>query len=142
VIATAWPEDEGYVRDLGAAETIHYTRDDVISEIRERYPDGIEGLVDLVNFADGFAQLAELVAPGGRAASLLGVADEEQLAARDITATNVVGMADPALLTHLAELVASGSSGSRISACSPWRRPRKASTLSKRSIHAASSPSR
>jgi NADPH:quinone reductase-like Zn-dependent oxidoreductase len=63
--------------------------------------------VDLANFADGFAQLAELVAPGGRAASLLGVADEEQLAARDITATNVVGMADPALLTHLAELVAS-----------------------------------
>ncbi|HET7270419.1 MAG TPA: NADP-dependent oxidoreductase [Rubrobacter sp.] len=109
VIATAWPEDEEYVRDLGAAETIHYTQDDVVSEIRERYPEGVEGLVDLINFADGFAQLAEVVAPGGRAASLLGAADAEQLAARDITATNVVGTADPALLTQLAELVASGA---------------------------------
>jgi len=103
-IATARPEDEDYVRSLGAAETIDYSKEDVVSAIRERHPDGIEGLVDLVNYADGFAALAEVVAPGGRAASTLGAADAEQLAARDVRATNVVGVPDPALLTRLGEL--------------------------------------
>ena len=108
VIATAQPEDEDYLRDLGAAETVDHTREDIVSAIRERYPDGIEGLADFANYADGFAPLAELVAPGGRAASTLGAADEEQLAARDVRATNVVGTSDPALLTRLAELADSG----------------------------------
>lgn len=108
VIATAWPEDEEYVRGFGAEETIHYTREDVVSEIQARYPDGVEGLVDLVNFPDGFAQVAKVVSPGGGAASLLGAADAEQLAARDVRATNIVGIADPALLSRLAELVDSG----------------------------------
>jgi NADPH:quinone reductase len=104
VIATAQPEDEDYLRDLGAAQTVDHTREDVVSVVRERYPDGIEGLADFANFADGFAPLAELVAPGGRAASTLGAADAEQLAARDVRATNVVGTPDPALLARLAEL--------------------------------------
>jgi NADPH:quinone reductase len=104
VIATARPESEDYVRDLGAAETIDYTREDVITAIGERYPEGIEGLVDLVNFADGFAALAEVVAPGGRAASTLGAANSDQLAARDVRATNIEGTPDPALLTRLGEL--------------------------------------
>src|SRR5215204_6118368 len=108
VIATARSEDEDYVRGLGAAETVDHTREDIVSAIRERYPDGIEGLADFANYADGFAPLAELVAPGGRAASTLGAADEEQLAARDVRATNVVGTSDPALLTRLAELADSG----------------------------------
>lgn len=138
MIATAGPDDEEYVRDLGAAETIDYTSEDVVSEIRERHPDGVEGLVDLVNFADGFARLAEVVAPGGRAASLLGVADPEQLAARHVRATNVVGIADPAWPNSSTQ----ETSGFRRSACSLWKKPRKASTLSKESTRAASSPSR
>ena len=108
VIATARPEDEDYVRGLGAAETIDYTREDVVSAIRERYPDGIEGLADFANYADSFAPLSELVTPGGRAASALGAADSEGLAARDVRATNVVGTPDPALLSRLGELADSG----------------------------------
>jgi NADPH:quinone reductase-like Zn-dependent oxidoreductase len=109
VIATARPEDEDYVRDLGAAETIDYTREDVVSAIRGRYPpEGIEGLADFANYADGFAPLAELLTPGGRAASALGAADSEELAARDVRATNVVGTPDSALLARLAELADSG----------------------------------
>jgi NADPH2:quinone reductase len=108
VIATARPEDEDYVRDLGAAETIDYAQEDVVSAIRERYPDGIEGLADFVNSADGFAPLAELCAPGGHVASTLGAADAEGLAAGDVRATNVVGKPDPALLARLGELADSG----------------------------------
>ena len=108
VIATARPEDEDYVLNLGAAETIDYTREDVVSAFRERYPEGIEGLADFANYADGFAPLAELLTPGGRAASALGAADSEELAATDVRATNVVSTPDPALLSRLGELADSG----------------------------------
>jgi NADPH2:quinone reductase len=110
VIATArQEEDENYLRDLGAAETIDYTREDVVSAIRERYPDGIEGLADFANNSpEGFAPLAELCTPGGRAASTLGAADAERLATRDVRATNVVGAPEPVLLSRLAELADSG----------------------------------
>jgi NADPH2:quinone reductase len=109
VIATARQEDEDYLGDLGAAETIDYTREDIVSAIRERYPEGIEGLADFANnSSEGFAPLAELCAPGGRAASTLGAADAEQLATRDVRATNIMGTPDPALLSRLAELADSG----------------------------------
>jgi len=108
VIATTTPDDEDYLRDLGAAETIDYTQQDVVSTIRERYPEGIEGLADFANYPDGFAPLAGLCAPGGRAASTLGAADAEGLATRDVRATNVVGTPDPAVLSRLAELADSG----------------------------------
>jgi NADPH:quinone reductase-like Zn-dependent oxidoreductase len=76
--------------------------------IRERYPEGIQGLADFANYPDGFAPLAGLCAPGGRVTSTLGAADAEQLAARDVSATNVVGTPDPALLSRLGELADSG----------------------------------
>ena len=108
VIATARPESEDYIRSLGAEETIDYTQEDVMAVIRERHPEGIEGLVDLVNFAEGFTQLAGVVTSGGRAASLLGAADAEQLATRDVRATNIEGTPDPSLLSRLADLADSG----------------------------------
>jgi NADPH:quinone reductase-like Zn-dependent oxidoreductase len=103
VIASARPGDEARLRELGAAETIDFTQEDIVTAVRDRYPDGIDGLIDTVNFAGDFATVAELVAPGGRAASMLGAADEEMLAARSVTATNVMASPDPALLTRLAE---------------------------------------
>jgi NADPH:quinone reductase-like Zn-dependent oxidoreductase len=108
VIATARPGDEARLRELGAAETIDFTQEDVVTAVRERYPDGIEGVIDTVDFADGFAAVAALVAPGGAAASTLGAADEEALAARSVTATNVMASPDPALLTRLAEQADAG----------------------------------
>jgi NADPH:quinone reductase-like Zn-dependent oxidoreductase len=107
VIATALPEDETYVSELGAAETVDY-RGDVTAAVRERYPDGIKGLIDLVNFGEGFAALSELAGPGGRAASSVGAADVEGLAERGVAATNVFAQADPAPLEELAKLAEAG----------------------------------
>ena len=108
VIATAKPDDEQRLRELGAAETIDYTREDVAAAVREHHRDGVSALIDLVNQADGFAPLAELVRDGGRAASSLGAADIDGLARRSITATNVMANADASVMGRLAELVAGG----------------------------------
>jgi len=108
VIATAKPDDEQRLRDLGAAETIDYTREDIAAAVRAHHRDGVSALIDLVNQADGFAPLADLVRVGGRAAASLGAADVDGLAGRNITATNVMASADANVMGRLAELVAGG----------------------------------
>ncbi len=108
VIATVKPDDEQRLRELGAAETIDYTQQSLAAVVRERHPGGVNALIDLVNQADGFAPLADLVRDGGRAASSLGAADEEGHAGRNITATNVMASADASVMARLGELVADG----------------------------------
>ena len=108
VIATAKPGDEQRLRELGAVETIDYTQLNIAAAVRERHPDGLDALIDLVNQADGFASLADLVRDGGRAVSSLGAADDDGLAGRNITSTNVMASADASAMARLAELVAGG----------------------------------
>jgi NADPH2:quinone reductase len=102
VIASVRPGDEEFVTDLGAAETLDYTQD-VVATIRARYPDGVDAVIDAVNRDPAeFAKLAELVAEGGRAASVVGGAGEES---RIGNATVSNANANPAHLTRLADLV-------------------------------------
>ena len=71
VIAPALPEDAEYLHDLGVSEIIE--RDsDVAAEVRERFPEGVDGLLDLVSFTPDTSVLKE----GGRLASPLGAAGE------------------------------------------------------------------
>lgn len=109
VIATARPGDEAsLVTALGAAETIDYGAGDIAAQLRDRYRDGVAGLIDLVNRDDDFARVAALVRDGGRAATTLGAADADALAARGVTGTNVRGMPTPEVLAWLADQVATG----------------------------------
>jgi NADPH2:quinone reductase len=120
VIATAKPDDEQRLRELGAVETIDWTQQNLAAAVRERHPDGVNALIDLVNQAEGFAPLAELVRDGGRAASSLGAADEDGLAGRNIPATNVMASADARAIARLAELVAGGDVKPAIDAIVPF----------------------
>jgi NADPH:quinone reductase-like Zn-dependent oxidoreductase len=72
VIAPGLSEDEEYLRDLGVDEVLEREAD-VAALVHERYPDGIEALLDLVSYApEGFDTHAAvlkddgLVALGGR----------------------------------------------------------------------------
>jgi NADPH:quinone reductase-like Zn-dependent oxidoreductase len=107
VVATAAPGDEVRLAALGAAETVAYLGVDVGAAVRERHPDGVDGLIDLVSGeAVGFEALAVVVRDGGRAVSTLGAASA---AGRDIAVANVMAdPADPATLERLAALAASG----------------------------------
>ena len=105
VIASIRPGDEAFVTDLGAAETIDYTAD-VSSQVRHRYPDGVDVVVDAVSFGDeAFAMSAGLVRSGGIVVSTRGAAGEET-AIGDVRVAN--GNANPSHLPALADLVVAG----------------------------------
>ena len=76
IIAPGLPEDEEYLREIGVDEVLE--RDvDVAALVHERYPDGIEALLDLVSYApEGFDTHAEVLKDDGRGASSLSAAGE------------------------------------------------------------------
>jgi NADPH:quinone reductase-like Zn-dependent oxidoreductase len=108
VIATARPDEDAFVRDLGAADTIDYSAEDVAEAVRARYPDGIAALIDVVTQKDGLTELASIVRRDGHVATLLGAADVEQLGAQGIVGHNVNATPTVEKLRTLGELAASG----------------------------------
>ncbi len=109
VIATGLPEDEAWLRELGASEVVDYTGD-VAAWVREHHPTGIDALVDLVNRdGEALANVAALVKEGGRLATTMGSADVDGLASRGITAFNVFAQADPAPFARLLQVASDGA---------------------------------
>jgi NADPH:quinone reductase-like Zn-dependent oxidoreductase len=105
VIASVRPGDERFVTDLGAAETVDYTGD-LNRAIGERYPDGVDAVIDAVNRDPAmFEALAGRVRKGGRATSVVGGAgDATEMSG--VTVSNTGG--DPAHLDELADRVVRG----------------------------------
>jgi NADPH:quinone reductase-like Zn-dependent oxidoreductase len=105
VIASVRPGDEDFVTGLGAAETVDYTGD-LAAVVRDRYPDGVDALIDVVSRDPaGFAALVGLVHGGGRAASAVGAAGE-RTEIGGVGVANIGG--DPDHLAGLGTLVADG----------------------------------
>lgn len=104
VIATAQPGPEAnLVADLGAADIVDYTGD-LTAQVRALAPDGVHAVLHLAG--DG-TQLAELLAPGGRLASTLGVG-ADALGRTDVTAIAIMSNPDQATLDRLAADAAAG----------------------------------
>jgi len=108
VIAAVRDADVERVRSYGAAETVDYTAVALADTVRQAHPDGIDVLVDAASNADGFADLASLVRPGGTAVTTKYVANHDALAAAKIEGVNFQLSLSSALLEHLAELVTGG----------------------------------
>ena len=108
VIATARRANEAFVRELGAAETIDHSREDVIDAVLVAHPDGIEAIVDVVSDPKLLRRMAGLVKKGGRIASSVYAADVESLAERGVRATNVGMQPEARRLGELARLVDTG----------------------------------
>jgi NADPH:quinone reductase len=73
ILAPALPEDEAFLRDLGVSDVL--PRDgDVVELVRERAPDGVDALLDVVNYAPGTYDAA--LKDGARVASPTGAAGE------------------------------------------------------------------
>src|SRR3954451_808498 len=73
ILAPALPEDEAFLRDLGVSDIL--PRDgDVAAAVRDLVPDGVDALIDLVNYTPGSYDAA--LKPDGRAASSTGAAGD------------------------------------------------------------------
>lgn len=66
VIATV-SDDEGALRvkQLGARETINYKKLSVAQQVKDKYPDGVDALIDLASDADAFKIMSALVRKDG-----------------------------------------------------------------------------
>jgi NADPH:quinone reductase-like Zn-dependent oxidoreductase len=117
VVATARPgAEERHVRSAGAAETVDWSAGDIARAVRDRHPDGVTAVIDLVDRDPAvFTPLvAATLATGGRAASTLRAADPQSLPG--IPAVNVRPRVDAALLGRLAGLVEAGPRNSPVTA--------------------------
>jgi len=108
VIAVAPAAADERMRDYGAAETLDRTQTSVPDSVKRMHPDGIDVLVDVASDADGFADLAALVRPGGTALSTLYVADTEALASREVAGVNFRVSMSSGLLDRLADATVKG----------------------------------
>jgi NADPH:quinone reductase-like Zn-dependent oxidoreductase len=108
VIATARRANASFVWELGAAETIDHTREDIVASVLVAHPDGIETMIDVVSAPDVLSRMARLLKKGGRLASSVYAAEVESLAERGIGATNVGMQPDARRLAELARLVDAG----------------------------------
>jgi NADPH2:quinone reductase len=99
VIAPGLPEDEEYLRGLGVTEFIDRNAD-VAAVLRDRYPDGVDALLDLVSAApEALNAYAALVREGGRVASSVGAAGEGP------GRSNLLAIPNPQNLDRLATLL-------------------------------------
>jgi NADPH:quinone reductase-like Zn-dependent oxidoreductase len=108
VFATARQANEAFVRELGAAETIDHTREDVVEAVRDAHPDGIAAIIDMVSDPGALARMAGLVKEGGRIASSVFAADVESFAVLGIEATNIGTRPGAERLEELSRLVDAG----------------------------------
>jgi NADPH:quinone reductase-like Zn-dependent oxidoreductase len=100
ILAPALPEDEAFVRELGVSDVL--PRDgDTAELVRERHPDGVDALLDLVNYAPGAYDAA--LKPGAHVASPTGAAGEGP------GRTNVMATPSPENLQRLGALLADGT---------------------------------
>src|SRR4051794_16836951 len=100
VVAPALAEDNTFLTDLGVSAVI--PRDgDIAAAVRERYSDGVDALLDLVNYTSGTYEAA--LKDAARVASSTGAAGEGP------GRSNVMASPTPENLHRLGELLADGS---------------------------------
>jgi NADPH:quinone reductase-like Zn-dependent oxidoreductase len=122
VIATTRRANEAFVRELGTAETIDHTREDIVEAVLVAHPDGIEAVVDVASDHEALDRIVRLVKKGGRVASSVYATDPEGLARRGIEATNIGMRPDARRLAELSRLVDAGEISVRLERAFPLER--------------------
>jgi NADPH2:quinone reductase len=100
IVAPALPEDEQFLRDLGVTEVVP-REGDVAAAVRQRFPDGVDALLDLVDYAPGTYEAA--LKDGARVASPTGAAGDGP------GRTNVMAQPTTENLERVAHLLDSGT---------------------------------
>ena len=110
VVATARPDGQSFVEQLGATQMVDYAGGDVAAAVRRSCPEGVVAIIDLATPApDDLTTLSEVVREGGSVVSSRRAADVDALAKRGITGTNVMATTDREPYERLATMVAEGT---------------------------------
>ena len=105
VIATArGPEAAAFIRDLGAAEVLDHGHE-LAPQLLSLAPAGVDAAIHL---AGNGVTLADLVRPGGRIASAVGLS-QDKLGDRAVTVSPVFGGPSAAAFETIGGLIASGA---------------------------------
>ena len=107
VIATGLPEDEDWIRGLGAAEVVDYAGD-VSAAVRAAHPEGVDAMIVAVALGEAFGPTVALVKDEGRLATVAG-GDVEPLAGRGVHAASVFAQSDPAPFATVLRMAGDGS---------------------------------
>jgi NADPH:quinone reductase-like Zn-dependent oxidoreductase len=108
VVAVTRGDHQEYARSLGAEVVIDYTTTDPADAIRERYPDGIDAVIDLAGVPELTSAVSELVRPGGHVVSTVMPPDVEGLAARGVEGVLAYRMAAEHTFPDFAERIGDG----------------------------------
>jgi len=100
ILAPALPEDEEFLRELGVSDVLA-REGDVVQLVRDRVPEGVDALLDLVNYAPGTYDAA--LKPDARVASPTGAAGDGP------GRTNVMATPSRENLERLGALLADGT---------------------------------
>jgi NADPH:quinone reductase-like Zn-dependent oxidoreductase len=114
IVATASEKNHDFALSLGAGDVADYDREDVVETVKAWYPEGVDGILDLVSKdADSVAKMAPLLAPGGKLVSTNHAADEAWFSERGFHALNIslatTPQSSPEGLTELADMVTAGT---------------------------------
>jgi NADPH2:quinone reductase len=107
VIATGKSEDADYLQRLGVTDVIDYASVDLTTQMRKRYPSGVDVVIDLINTGDALIRDAEVMRKGGTLVSSLFGPDKSAYP-NDITVHYIQLQAKKGDLEGLARRAASG----------------------------------
>jgi len=96
------------IQELGATAVIDYKKASVTEQVKAAYPNGIDGLIDLMSNKEGFNAHLALVKEGGAAFTTAFVADDDALKARHLKGGNFETKSTPASLDKLTALIDAG----------------------------------
>ena len=82
-------------RRIGAEEVYNKKAVDMFDAVRTSHPDGVEGVLNLVNGSDVIRRDAEILKSGDGLVSTRYAADEEWFAERQINAFNLASTTNP-----------------------------------------------
>jgi NADPH:quinone reductase-like Zn-dependent oxidoreductase len=108
VIATGKASDMSYLRSLGADDVVDYTTADPIAQVRQSYRDGVDAVLDLINFGDALLGDAHALREGGSLVSSLSGPDQDAFPA-DVTVRYIQMRAQTGDLDDLVRRVAEGT---------------------------------
>lgn len=107
-IATGKTEDVDYLRKLGATDVIDYSAGDVNAQVRQRYPDGVDVVLDVINSGQAQLRDAEVLRAGGTLVSSL-QGPEQDAFPKGINVQDIQLTAEEGDLDDLVQRAADGS---------------------------------